>query len=372
MDPDHRRAAYVALALTPGIGPVRLATLLRVFHTPDGALAAPFAFLCSLPGISRAAATAIRSASISEGARVLEQIDRLGGRCLLPQDTEFPALLSSIPEPPTILFAVGDLALLERPAAAVVGSRDHSPYGADVARMVASAVARAGLVVVSGMARGLDAIAHTAALDAGGGTIGVLGNGVGVIYPAANRQLYERVGRSGLLLTEFPPGERPRAGSFPRRNRLISGLSRATVVIEAAAGSGTMITVESALEQGREVMAVPGAITSATSVGTNRLIRDGASPLLEPDDLIRLYPEVHRPESRSKERPGALPLADHVPDSLSGVERELASRVGVEPRHLDSIAEGAGRPMGEVLAVLGQLEILGVVEQLPGWWFRRV
>lgn len=242
----NHRPAYVALALTPGIGAARLTTLLRVFHTPDGALQAPFAFLCTLPGISRAAATAICSARASDGARVLEEVERMGGKCLLAGDPDFPALLLTIPDPPTLLFALGDQALLARPAVAIVGSRDHSSYGEAIATMVSTTTARAGLVVVSGMARGLDAVAHTAALDAEGGTIGVLGNGLGVIYPAANRALYERVSARGLLLTEFPPGERPRVGSFPRRNRLISGLGRVIVVIEAAAGSGTLITVEAA------------------------------------------------------------------------------------------------------------------------------
>ena len=130
------------------------------------------------------------------------------------------------------------------------------------------------------------------ALSVGGRSIGVLGNGLGVVYPAANRELYDRMRRHGLLVTEFPPGERPHAGSFPRRNRLISGLARVTIVVEAAAGSGTLITVDSALAQGREVMAVPGAITSPVSVGTNRLIRDGATPLLEPDDLLAVYPDA--------------------------------------------------------------------------------
>jgi DNA processing protein len=361
----------VALALTPGIGAARLTTLLRVFHTPDGALQAPFAFLCTLPGISRAAATAICSARASDGARVLEEVDRMGGKCLLAGDPDFPASLSTIPDPPTLLFTLGDQELLARPAVAIVGSRDHSSYGAEVASMVSTTAARAGLVVVSGMARGLDAVAHTAALEAEGGTLGVLGNGLGVIYPAANRALYERVSGRGLLLTEFPPGERPRVGSFPRRNRLISGLGRVTVVIEAAAGSGTLITVEAALDQGREVMAVPGAITSATSVGTNRLIRDGAAPLLEAEDLLQHYPEVTSTQAQLVLTP-SQPIEAPLPDTLTPGERELATLLEREPRHLDLIAHETGRPVHEVLAMLSGLELAGVVEQLAGWRFRRV
>lgn len=366
----EHRAAYVALALTPGIGAARLTTLLRVFHTPDGALQAPFAFLCTVPGISRAAATAICSARVATGERVFQNLDRMKARCLLPGDPAFPPCLETIPDPPTLLFAQGNLELLTRPAVAIVGSRDHSSYGGEVADLVASSAARAGLVVVSGMARGLDAVAHSAALNAEGGTIGVLGNGLGVIYPAANRALYERVLTTGLLVTEFPPGERPRVGSFPRRNRLISGLARVTVVIEAAAGSGTLITVESALEQGREVMAVPGAITNPTSVGTNRLIRDGATPLLEVADLLQHYPESGEP---SVQLPLGLALASaDLPDSLSADERTLAQRMPREARHLDLIVREAGRPVHEVLALLSGLEIAGVVEQESGWRFRRV
>ena len=371
MNSTNPRAAYVALALTPGIGAARLTTLLRVFHTPDGALKAPFAFLCTLPGISRAAATAICSARVADGEKALESLGRLGGRCLVPGDEEFPPLLALIPDPPILLFALGDLDLLAKPAVAIVGSRDHSAYGSQVATMVATRAAGAGVVVVSGMARGLDAVAHAATLDANGGTIGVLGNGLGVIYPAANRTLYERVSAAGLLLTEFPPGERPRVGSFPRRNRLISGLGRVTVVIEAAAGSGTMITVESALNQGREVMAVPGAITSPTSVGTNRLLRDGATPLLDVDDLLQYFPELDAGTVQLPLVP-ADPQETPLPATLSEDERTLASLVGREARHLDQIVTDSLRPVSEVLAMLSGLELAGVVEQLAGWRFRRV
>jgi DNA processing protein len=219
------------------------------------------------------------------------------------------------------------------------------------------------------MARGLDAVAHTAALDCGGTTIGVLGNGHGVIYPAANRKLYERVAEAGLLLSEFPPGERPHAGSFPRRNRLISGLARVTVVVEAAAGSGALITAGTALDQGREVMAVPGNITSRVSVGTNRLIRDGAAPVLEPADLLEHFPELTSSTTPSDLAPAAKrPL----PEALSAEEREVAGLFGLEPIHPDELATRCNRPIGEVLGILCGLEIAGVVEQRPGRVFRRV
>ncbi|MGH7591310.1 MAG: DNA-processing protein DprA, partial [Gemmatimonadales bacterium] len=215
------------------------------------------------------------------------------------------------------------------------------------------------LTVVSGMARGLDAIAHQAALDAGGTTIGVLGNGLGVIYPAANRALYARVAEEGLLLTEFPPGERPHAGSFPRRNRLISGLARVVVIIEAAETSGALVTVECALAQGKEVLAVPGPITSRASVGVNRLIRDGAAPLLEPADLLNLFPGI------GPQVAVAPPVSGRTPE-----ERAVMAELVATGIHLDQLVAILGRPVGNVLGLLLDLELAGFVEQLPGRIFR--
>ena len=345
--------------------------ILNVCSTPSGALAAPYEFLRTVPGLSRPAATALAARTIADGERILVEAARLGAIALLPDDALFPASLREIPDAPVVLFALGRLELLERPVVAIVGSRDHSAYGAEVCRLVAGSAARAGVTVASGMARGLDAVAHQAALDAGGTTIGVLGNGLGVIYPSANRALYQRVGTGGLLLTEFPPGERPNAGSFPRRNRLISGLARVTVVVEAAHGSGALITAGTALEQGRDVMAVPGPITSATSAGANALIRDGAEPLLEAGDLLAHYPECVPPVVRAAPppamtRPPAPRPRIEIPPELAPV----AGCLGTELVHIDAIALVSGVPPGDCLAALAQLEILGVVEQRPGGRFR--
>jgi len=362
------RTAYLALTQVPGMGPGRLKTLLTTCSTALGAHSAPIAFLGALPGFSRAVAAALKATPLEAGLKVAEASARLGAAVLIPEDADYPALLRPIPDPPPVLFALGEQSLLSRPAAAMVGSRDHSCYGADVCRTLAGAAARAGVVIVSGMARGLDAVAHTAALDSGGTTIGVLGNGHGVIYPSANRLLYDRVAKDGLLLSEFPPGERPHAGSFPRRNRLISGLSRVTVVVEAAVGSGALITAGAALDQGREVMAVPGNITSLVSVGTNRLIRDGAGPVLEPADLLQHFPEV----GGSTQGTTIVPAVRPLPETLSDDERELAGFLGEEPIHPDELATRFKRPIGEVLGLLSGLEIAGVVEQKPGRVFRRL
>src|ERR1051326_7410494 len=337
------REAYLALALVPGIGAARLQALLDRFETPARVLAAKPADLAAVSGMSTAAATAVAGADGRAARRALIALQQLGGHLLLPHDPAVPAPLRPIPEPPMHLFALGDLGLLDRPAVAVVGSRDHSLYGAEVCRAVARAAAQAGLAVVSGMARGLDAVAHEGALEGKGATIGVLGNGLGVIYPAANRALYHRVAREGLLVTEFPPGERPSAGSFPRRNRLISGLARTVVVVEAALTSGALQTVACALEQGREVLAVPGQITSPVSAGTNRLIRDGAAPLLDLDDLLAHYPEGARPA------PAPSPRLRGSPSGGAGLTREIVNALWSGPRRVEELVGACGAPVGAAL-----------------------
>jgi DNA processing protein len=270
--------------------------------------------------------------------------------------------LSEIPDPPLVLFAQGDVSLLGRPSIAIVGSRDHTPYGVAACRLVVAAAVQGGAVVVSGMARGIDAVAHAAALDAGGTTVGVLGNGLGVIYPAANRALYERVLREGALVSEYPPGERPRVFAFPRRNRLISGLARATVVVEAAQGSGALITVSAALEQGRDVLAVPGPITARTSVGVNGLIRDGATPFLAAEDMERFLPA---PPAR---RPAAsTPM---LPPELPASERRVAEELMSGEVDADGLAERLGLAASETLALVTALELRGLVEPMPGARFR--
>jgi len=369
---------YLAIAMTPGIGPHRLATLLQACTTSLGAHAAPFAFLSALPGFSRAAATAVREARVEEGHRLLRQAEELGARIMTLLDADYPALLRTISEPPPVIFLLGNSGLLDCPAVAIVGSRDHSPYGAEVCRTLATAAARHGIVVISGMARGLDAVGHVAALDAEGGTIGVLGNGLGVVYPAANRALYERVATQGLLITEFPPGERPSVYTFPRRNRLISALARATVVVEAASGSGALITADAALDQGREVMAVPGNITSHTSVGTNRLLRDGATPVLEVADLLGLYPEAEKAggagtageADKADEAVGAVETDGEDP-ALSPTEQRVLRVLGTAALQVDEVANRAGVTVPDTLASLFTLELAGRVEQWPGGLFAR-
>lgn len=351
--------AYVTLALVPGIGRARLDMLVAEFGSADNALGKSHRELAAVPSISRAAATAIAGASAATGTRVVRDAEGLGGAVLLPHDDRFPPALRQIPDSPTLLFAQGRTELLHRDAVAIVGSRSHTRYGAGACRLFAGGLAKAGLVVTSGMARGLDRIAHESALDSGGGTVGVLGNGLGVVYPAANKTLYERVAAEGCLLTEFPPGERPSAGSFPRRNRLISGLARVTLVIEARERSGALITADCALVQGGEVLAVPGPITSPMSVGCNRLIQHGAKPALGLRDVLEEYGiKLNRAPAVS------------IPNDLTEFERRVLDIIGSGTEQVDDIAERFNKSAADTLAVLTSLEIRGLVNQEPGKIFR--
>jgi DNA processing protein len=352
--------AYVTLALVPGIGRTRLEMLLAAFGSAQLALDASLRALSDVPSMSRAAATAVRGASVEDGRRVVAGTVDLGGVVLLPSDRRFPQALRAIPDAPTLLFARGRLEFLSRSAVAIVGSRTHTRYGAEACRHFASGLARAGLAVASGMARGLDAIAHAACLDAGGATVGVLGNGLGVVYPAANRRLYDRVAEYGCLITEFPPGDRPHAGSFPRRNRLISGLARCTLVVEAREKSGALNTVECALAQGREVLAVPGPITSPTSIGANRLIQHGAKPALGLRDVLEEY-----------ELPTTDTIAAHQPEGLTALERRTFELLGLGVEQVDDVAVRLKCSVSEALSVLTNLELRGLVSQEPGKLFRQ-
>ena len=350
--------AYVALAIAPGVGRSRFDALVDKFETPEDVLHASIKDLRTIPGIGLAAASTVARIDVRAAERVVAKVEGMGGRVVLPTDPLFPSSLKTIPEAPTIFFAVGRLEYLAGPALAVVGSRSHTRYGAEVCRHLAGGAARAGITVVSGMARGLDAVAHSAALDVKGRTVGVLGNGLGVVYPSANSRLYERMQAEGCLITEFPPGERPNAGSFPRRNRLISGLARCTLVIEAGERSGTLITVDQALRQGRDVLAVPGPVTSPTSVGCNRLIQQGAKPGLGIQDVLEEFDLTE----------GA---PDHeIPGDLSEAERRLLDALGMGVETVDDVAERLRVPTADVLAVLTSLEIRGLVRLDPGGLIR--
>jgi len=361
-------AATLALAQIRGIGSGRLRTLVRASGGAVAAIRAPHAQTAALPGFSRAAATAVRATSLATGLDILDHLDRLGARALLAGDPEFPPLLTEIPDAPSVLYVWGDVSLLPRTSVAFVGSRNCSAYGSAATRMLAGDVAATGqVVVVSGMARGIDAEAHEAALDAGGPSVGVLGNGFGVVYPAANRALYERMIAKGCLVTELPPGERPHAGAFPRRNRLVSGLAQVTVVVEAAVSSGALITADCALDQGRTVLAVPGPITSATSVGCNKLIQQGAKPVLTAGDILEELGLGRGEEGSGRREEGSA--ARKPPSDLDPMQKSLWEALDPEPQHVDVLVAAGGGDAGKILTALTELELRGIVKQEPGMMF---
>ena len=363
---DAEVVATLTLSLVPGIGTERLRALVRRFGSAQRALDAPFAQLATLDVIGRAAATAIKDARPDDGRRVLDRLEELGARVLFPGDDEFPVLLEEIADPPPVLYAWGDRSLLNRAGVAIVGSRDHTSYGGETARLFAGAIAGRA-VVISGMARGIDAIVHSAALDAGGRSIGVLGNGFGVIYPAANAELYERMVACGCLVTEHPPGERPHAGSFPRRNRLISGLARAVVVIEADTRSGALVTADLAADQGREVLAVPGPITSRTSAGCNKLIQHGAKLALCAADVFEGIGLSGGLADIARDL--STPAPRVPPIDLTGLQLTLWHRMTTEPQHVDALVAAAQTKPADVLGALTQLELRGLVRQTAGMVF---
>lgn len=353
----------VALALVDGLGPRRRRDLLARFGSARAVLEAGARELEGVPGIGRTLAAAVAASDLGVAAEHVARVRALGGSVLLPGHRGFPELLRDIPDPPLVLYARGRVDLLTQPAVAVVGSRRHTVYGARVTEMIAGRAAAAGLVVVSGLAIGIDAIAHREALAANGGTVAVLGTGVDIVYPRENRTLFERIAEAGCLLSERAPGVRPKPGAFQARNRLISGLAAALVVVEAGPRSGTSITAGCAAEQGRTVLAVPGPITGSASWGTNRLLRDGAKPLLEWEDLIEEYPELPRR--------AVPPEKDQSPD-ITSAERAVWDALGGDMRHVDQVATAAGLPVAQVLSTLSGMELRGIVRGQPGMHFLRV
>jgi DNA processing protein len=278
---------------------------------------------------------------------LLARIEQDGWRWLVPGDDDYPSLLHHVSDPPLGLFVRGQLS--GGPYVAVVGSRRASAYGRQVARVLAEEMARAGVVVISGMARGVDASAHEGAVAAGGSTWAVWGTGPDRVYPPEHGGLADTIASHGALITEYPPGTPPRRQNFPERNRVLAGLSQAVVVVEAAARSGALITARLALDEGREVLAVPGSILSKLSVGPNTLLRLGARPLLTPSDVFEVI--GHSPPESPAEAAEPHPLVRHLPAGESVTTDELVRRSGYE--------------VTEVHAALLELELGGVVERLP-------
>jgi DNA processing protein len=375
------------LALLPGVGPGRLATLIGRFGSADRVLAASPGEVQSVAGIGAELARRLRGATepaACERARAaIAAIQRVGAVAITPDDLLYPDAFRTLMDPPYLLFVAGDLSLLDTSGFAVVGTRQPTRYGHSAASSLSAALTAAGYTIISGMAKGIDAAAHTAALDAGGGTVGVLGHGIDRIYPAENRGLFLRMRENGLLISEFVPGEQPRAGNFPRRNRLIAALSHGVLVVEMGSRSGAQHTVTFALEQGKEIFAVPGPIGSVVSEGTNQLLKEGARVVTSVDDILEELEGVGRLSLPSRRNPTVPPVRSTsggasvtpapaaAPRDLPPEEARVLSALGAVTRHVDDLAADAGLATSTVLAALLGLELRGLVEALPGKQFRR-
>jgi len=371
---------WIALNMTPGVGPRAAARLLERFGSAEavfGALRSELERLRLRP--EAVESIALRDRMEAAGLE-LERVRALADAdVLVLDDGAYPELLREIADPPVTLYVRGQWReCLEAPCVGVVGSRRASTYGQNVAASLARELASRGVTVVSGLARGIDAAAHRGALEAGGRTAAVLGTGLDEVYPRDHRRLSEEIlAGGGALVTQFPLGTPPVAENFPYRNRIISGLSLGVVVVEASENSGSLITARLALEQGREVFAVPGNITSRNSFGTNYLIKSAGAKLVQqwqdvasefpPDLAARILP----PQPK-KGGPFAAASAATLPADLSETERAVLKLLGLdEPAHIDALAQSSRLPVQELTGVLLSLEMRELVRQLPGRCFVR-
>lgn len=351
---------WLALKSVPLVGNVTFRRLLDHFGTPEKVLAASEQELQQVKGILPAVVNSLlQHDGMAWAHKERDRARKAGAEILTLCAPDYPKVLLNVPDPPPLLYVKGELPQSDT-AIAIVGSRRASPYGLATTRKFAAELAAHGITVVSGMARGVDTEAHKSALLENGPTIGVLGCGIDIVYPRENRRLFGEMADRGALVSEFPLGTSPLAENFPRRNRIISGLSRGVLVVEAAEGSGSLITAQCALEQGRDVYAIPGAIHSANSRGTNRLIKQGAKLVESLEDIIEdLSP-----------RADTTPPAAAVPGTVfSPREATVFSLLSTSPLHIDEISARSALTVAEVSAILLRLELNGVISQLPGKQF---
>jgi DNA processing protein len=351
---DHRY--WIGFNLVKGIGPVKFRRLLDHFGDAQAAWEAPLGALAQA-GLDRRSIenlAAMRGGDRLEAA--LRAIDQAGVRVLTWDDEDYPRNLRSIAQPPPVLYVRGALTPGDEWAVAMVGTRRASGYGREAARDLAAGLAANGVTVVSGLARGVDEVAHRAALEAGGRTIAVLGSGVDNIYPPEHRALAQSIAQAGAVVSDYPLGTQPESANFPPRNRLISGLSKGVVVVEAGETSGALITADFALEQGRDVFAVPGSIFSRSSRGTHRLIQQGAKLAAGAADVLE---ELNLALVNEQRAVRAVLPAD-------ATEARLLACLSAEPAHIDEIGAQAGLPIAQVSGALALMELKGLVRQVGG------
>jgi DNA processing protein len=360
------RAAWLRLILTPGLGPRTARKLLSAFGLPDEIFAAGRAALARVvpEALANELARAPDAAIVAAADATEHWLAASPQHALLTlADAEYPQALLTTPDPPTVLFAVGRVALLNRPAVAIVGSRNATQQGAANAEDFAGALARAGITVVSGLALGIDAAAHRGALaaESDASTIAVVGTGVDVIYPSSNRALTQEIRAAGVVISEFALRTPSIAHNFPRRNRVIAGLAQGVLVVEAALRSGSLITARLAAEAGREVFAIPGSIHSPLSKGCHRLIRDGAKLVESAQDVLEDLRIAVPPAKRRR-----------VADAGPAGDDPLLALMGHDPVDLDTLAQRSGRAASELAAALLELELAQDIERLPGNRYQRL
>ena len=372
---------WLALKMVPGLGTRRSALLIEQFRSPLGVFRASESDLVAA-GVAGSQARSIASGCSFEDA--VEQHQRVlsTGTVMIPiTDERYPEKLRSIFDPPLILFARGRIQLLESICIGVVGTRRATPYGLAASERLSSDLAAGGITIVSGLARGIDTAAHRAVLSQKGNTIAVLGCGVDLVYPSENKKLAAEIMAQGLVLSEFPMGAPPYPQNFPVRNRIISGLSSGVIVVEGAQYSGSSITARLAMDQGREVFAVPGNITSKMSWGPNLLIKQGAKLVQDWNDVVQELPvEERRQLAQRNQRElnltgeGETPAPEKSDDPQAPLKKELLSLITIDiPLHLDALLETLEyHSSSEVIAALFDLEMLGLVRQLPGRTFVKV
>jgi DNA processing protein len=373
MDSNSRSgiADLVCLTMVPGVGPHLCQALLEQFGTAAAVLDAPAQRLRAVPGIGTKLADRIAGARREfDPAAALETCRRANVEVIARADPSYPAALQEIPDPPSLLYCRGTLVPGDQLAIAIVGSRRCTPYGLRTAERLAAALARVGLTVVSGLARGIDAAAHRASIKAGGRTLAVLANGLSRVYPPEHEDLAREIttDEKGALLSEMPMHQAPLAGLFPQRNRLISGLCLGVVVVEATPRSGSLSTAHHATEQNREVFAVPGPVDSLASQGCHQLIRDGAKLVETVGDILNeLGPLVREVRPSAEETPVRHP----VELTLSDHERALIGQLSDEPVSVDELIARTRLTPAQVMATLSVLEMRRLVRRLPGHHFTR-
>lgn len=356
---DERRH-WIALNAVPNLSPEKFTLLLDHFPSPEAIWEATPEQLKAVPGFERSVETFVQHRRDLDVDAELREVERIGLNVYTIADADYPEPLRAIAHPPPVLYLKGDLVEKDRVAIAVVGTRKPSDYGRMIAEKLSKELGERGFTVVSGMALGVDTAAHRGALAAGARTVAVLGGGFGFIYPQQNAPLVDEIGASGAVISEFSIGTKPDRWTFPQRNRVISGLTRGTIVVEAPERSGALITAKSATQQGREVFAVPGPITKATSRGAHRLIQQGAKLVSGVEDVLEEFPDLH-------ETLGSGPARSASSDvDLPPVERKIFQALDYEPIHFDDLVERTGSSTTEVSLALFQLAAKDLVKELPG------